>query len=318
MFKDLKQILRKEQCDASILITANVPSAKKIVVHGPNESDSGAIPSQFPIQEDTQFSQILQESLDFFSIDEHRQREYFLVDYRTNQIHNPSAYVRDYYFFKRSQYPQLNLVHMDPVRAHDALQKQAFTEKMVELGKVQFVTSVLKSSNQIVARVLFLHEELMKLPSFPRKALEADLGLYSNGCMGKVTIVDNRFPLEKLERVACFNEKKENLFLKKQELSALDFMHKLSWVKLIRQMFEAMVGNFAYSGDIHLFINVINGALVLYCEDAVMLRFCMATYINAGHQFRNVFALNGYAHEKGNYKSFFSFFRLPRRESDDM
>lgn len=60
-------------------------------------------------------------------------------------------------------------------------------------------------------------------------------------------------------------------------------------------MFEAMVGNFAYSGDIHLFINVINGALVLYCEDAVMLRFCMATYINAGHQFRNVFALNGYA-----------------------
>lgn len=36
MFKDLKQILRKEQCDASILLTANVPSAKKIVVHGPD------------------------------------------------------------------------------------------------------------------------------------------------------------------------------------------------------------------------------------------------------------------------------------------
>lgn len=35
MFKDLKQILRKEQCDASILLTANVPSAKKIIVHGP-------------------------------------------------------------------------------------------------------------------------------------------------------------------------------------------------------------------------------------------------------------------------------------------
>lgn len=37
MFKDLKQILRKEQCDASILLTANVPAAKKIVVHGPYE-----------------------------------------------------------------------------------------------------------------------------------------------------------------------------------------------------------------------------------------------------------------------------------------
>lgn len=30
------------------MVTANVPSAKKIVVHGP---DSSSIPSQFPIQE---------------------------------------------------------------------------------------------------------------------------------------------------------------------------------------------------------------------------------------------------------------------------
>ena len=39
--KDLKQILRKEQCDANLLITANVPSAKKIIVYGP---DVGGIP----------------------------------------------------------------------------------------------------------------------------------------------------------------------------------------------------------------------------------------------------------------------------------
>lgn len=32
--KDLKQVLRKEQCDSTLLITANVPSAKKIIVHG--------------------------------------------------------------------------------------------------------------------------------------------------------------------------------------------------------------------------------------------------------------------------------------------
>lgn len=49
MFKDLKQILRKEQCDASVLLTANVPSAKKIIVHGPDEKDEGSIPSQFPV-----------------------------------------------------------------------------------------------------------------------------------------------------------------------------------------------------------------------------------------------------------------------------
>ena len=36
------------------MITANVPSAKKIIVHGPTEPDEGAIPSQFPISEDIQ------------------------------------------------------------------------------------------------------------------------------------------------------------------------------------------------------------------------------------------------------------------------
>ena len=45
---------------------------------------------------------------------------------------------------------------------------------------------VLKNVNQVVQRVVFLHEDLMKLPSFPRKALEAELDLYHNGEMGKV------------------------------------------------------------------------------------------------------------------------------------
>lgn len=100
MFKDLKQILRKEQCDASILLTANVPSAKKIIVHGPQgfylnnfdfllifstDPDAGGIPSQFPVQEDTQFIQILRESLDFFGIDDCNHKEYFLIDYKTRK-----------------------------------------------------------------------------------------------------------------------------------------------------------------------------------------------------------------------------------------
>jgi hypothetical protein len=44
---------------------------------------------------------------------------------------------------------------------------------------------------KVVQRVVFLHEELMKLPSFPRKALEADLDLYKGGEMGKVSIFDS-------------------------------------------------------------------------------------------------------------------------------
>ena len=44
---------------------------------------------------------------------------------------------------------------------------------------------------KVVQRVVFLHEELMKLPSFPRKALEADLDLYKGGEMGKVSCPDS-------------------------------------------------------------------------------------------------------------------------------
>ncbi|XP_044582762.1 protein unc-80 homolog isoform X13 [Cotesia glomerata] len=263
MFKDLKQILRKEQCDASILLTANVPSAKKIIVHGPQDPDAGGIPSQFPVQEDTQFCQILRESLDFFGIEEHKHKEYFLVDYKTHQIHNPSSYVRDYYFFKRSQYPQLELIHMKPEDAFNALQRQELVHKFVEIGKVLLTWAILKNVDMVVQRVVFLHEELMKLPAFPRKALEADLDLYKGGEIGR-------------------------------ELLGLDVMHKFMWVRLIARMFEAMAGNFAYSGDIHLFLNVLNGAIILHSEDSCILRYVVATYINAAHNFKNIFSTNGY------------------------
>lgn len=51
-------------------------------------------------------------------------------------MHNLSAFVRDFYFFKRSQYPQLSLVHMDPRAAFDRLQRQAFVLQFIECGKV--------------------------------------------------------------------------------------------------------------------------------------------------------------------------------------
>ena len=40
---------------------------------------------------------------------------------------------------------------------------------------------------QVAQRVFFLHEELTKLPAFPRKALETDFHLYKGGHLGNVT-----------------------------------------------------------------------------------------------------------------------------------
>lgn len=59
-------------------------------------------------------------------------------------------------------------------------------------------------------------------------------------------------------------------------------------------MFEAMAGNFAYSSDIHLLMNVLNGALILHSQDSLILRYVVATYINGAHNFKNIFSLNGY------------------------
>lgn len=200
------------------------------------------------------------------------------------KILNPNWYVRDLYFFKRSQYPQLRLIEMKVDDAFNALQKQELIKKFVEIGKVHLTWAILKNVDmvniftnaicgqcdiksfvlklQVVQRVVFLHEELMKLPSFPRKALEADLDLYQGGQLGK-------------------------------ELLGLDVLHKFMWVRLIARMFEAMAGNFAYSGDIQLFLNVLSGAAILHSEDACIMRYVMATFINAAFNFKNIFSTNG-------------------------
>ena len=108
-------------------------------------------------------------------------------------IHNPQHYARDFYFFKRAQYPQLSLVHKKPAQAFMDLQKQCFLLKFVEIGKVMLTWGILKNVNHVVQRVVFLHEDLMKLPSFPRKALEAELDLYVNGEIGKVSRMETFF-----------------------------------------------------------------------------------------------------------------------------
>lgn len=179
------------------------------------------------------------------------------------QILNPICYVRDLYFFKRSQYPQLRLVQMKPDEAFGALQRQELWKKFVEIGKVHLTWAILKNVDMVVQRVVFLHEELMKLPSFPRKALESDLDLYQGGELGK-------------------------------ELLGLDVLHKFMWVRLIARMFEAMAGNFAYSADIQLFLNVLSGACILHSEDSCILRYVTATFINAAFNFKNIFSTNGY------------------------
>ncbi len=69
-------------------------------------------------------------------------------------IHNPQHYVRDFYFFKRSQYPQLALVHKKPEQAYVDLQRECLTLKFTEIGKVMLIWGILKNVNQVIWSVI--------------------------------------------------------------------------------------------------------------------------------------------------------------------
>ncbi|XP_072902899.1 protein unc-80 homolog isoform X3 [Hemitrygon akajei] len=260
-FKDLKQTMKKEQCEVKLLVTASMPGTKTLVVHGQNECD---IPTQLPVHEDTQFEAVLKECLEFFNIPEAQSNHYFLMDKRWNLIHYAKTYVRDIYPFRRSVSPQLNLVHMLPSKGQELIQKQVFTRKLEELGRVMFLMSLTQHIPAVhkQSHVSLLQEDLLRLPSFPRNAVDAEFSLFADH-QGK-------------------------------ELFGLDTLHKSMWIKLLEEMFLGMPSEYPWGDEIMLFLNVFNGALILHPEDSALLRQYAATAINTAVHFNHLFSLSGY------------------------
>ncbi|VUZ45470.1 unnamed protein product, partial [Hymenolepis diminuta] len=91
-------------------------------------------------------------------------------------------------------------MRVDRETGQQLLQRNAFSLKVQEVGKLLLVKTILQTTpaSHMSNHILFLREELAKLPSFPRKALEAEFTLYDCGDMGKA-------------------------------LFAMDSMHKLTW-----------------------------------------------------------------------------------------
>ncbi|XP_078453386.1 protein unc-80 homolog [Lampetra planeri] len=260
--KDLKQTLKKEQCDLKLLVTAAMPGTKTLVVHGPNECD---IPTQLPVHEDTLFEAVLKESLEFFNIPEAQSENCFLMDRRRNIIHYSKTYVRDIYPFRRSVSPQLILVKMDPEKGATLIQKQVLTRKLEEVGRLLFAKALTQHMphSHLQSHVSVLQEDLLRLPSFPRKAIEAEFSLFTDPQAGK-------------------------------ELFAVDCLQKLLWIRFLEEMFLGMPSEFPWGDEVMLFLNVFNGALLLHCEDSSLLRQFLATTINTALHFNHLFSLNGY------------------------
>ena len=66
-----------------------------------------------------------------------------------DQVLNPSAYVSDYCFFKRSQYPQLELIHLKPEETFKPLKRQELVHKFVETGTVLLTWATLKNVDMV-------------------------------------------------------------------------------------------------------------------------------------------------------------------------
>ncbi|OXB64717.1 hypothetical protein ASZ78_014988 [Callipepla squamata] len=254
--------MKKEQCEVKLLVTASMPGTKTLVVHGQNECD---IPTQLPVHEDTQFEALLKECLEFFNIPETQSSHYFLMDKRWNLIHYNKTYVRDIYPFRRSVSPQLNLVQMHPEKGQELIQKQVFTRKLEEVGRVLFLISLTQKipTAHKQSHVSMLQEDLLRLPSFPRNAIDAEFSLFSDPQAGK-------------------------------ELFGLDTLQKSLWIKLLEEMFLGMPSEFPWGDEIMLFLNVFNGALILHPEDSALLRQYAATVINTAVHFNHLFSLSGY------------------------
>ncbi|XP_031749789.1 protein unc-80 homolog isoform X25 [Xenopus tropicalis] len=261
-FKDLKQTMKKEQCEVKLLVTASMPGTKTLVVHGQNECD---IPTQLPVHEDTQFEALLKECLEFFNIADSQSANYFLMDKRWNLIHYNKTYVRDIYPFRRSVSPQLNLVHMPPEKGQELIQKQVFTRKLEEVGRVLFLISLTQKIPPAhkQSHVSMLQEDLLRLPSFPRSAVDAEFSLFNDPQAGK-------------------------------ELFGLDTLQKSLWIKLLEEMFLGMPSEFPWGDEMMLFLSVFNGALILHPEDSALLRQYAATAINTAVHFNHLFSLSGY------------------------
>eukprot|EP00108_Taenia_solium_P004580 TsM_000167300 transcript=TsM_000167300 gene=TsM_000167300 len=263
-FKDLKQTFRREQIDSTLLVTANLPCAKQFNVF----CDTICVAQLVKLQDDNKdyrFNDILTEALEGNGVTHSEYHLHVLCDDRSNIIRNSNHYVRDFYPFKRNHIPKLKLMRVDRETGQQLLQRNAFSLKVQEVGKLLLVKTILQTTaaSHMSNHILFLREELVKLPSFPRKALEAEFTLYECGDMGKA-------------------------------LFAMDSMHKLTWCQLINSMFQKMTSTFPWSTDLQLFLNVYNGTLVLHAEDTTILRQCLAFYLQCCYQFKMIFSVNGY------------------------
>ena len=78
-------------------------------------------------------------------------------------------------------------------------------------------------------------------------------------------------------------------------LSVMEVMRRYVMLggQLVANMLRGMSSTVTHAGDLPLFLNVVNGTLLLHADDTAMLRLCFASFINACRHFKQVFSTTG-------------------------
>jgi len=110
----------------------------------------------------------------------------------------------------------------------------------------------------------FIHKELVELTSFPRKVLTSLVQEAGQGGL-------QHYPLH-----------------------SSDVMLKATWVGFVLELFKSTEPDFNWSNSMVLFLNVINGALLLHGANYGILRLCLVSLLTAAAKFNPVFKRDGY------------------------
>eukprot|EP00794_Sanderia_malayensis_P013748 gene13748-15184_t len=252
--KDMKQVLRKEYCDSLFMITANIPGVKDIRVSHQSQTE------KFEVKETMTFAQLVSECQMRFDISD---RHLVLLDKHSGTLMEKDRLIKDYFIYKRGfPTPLLKLETMDPFESFKQRQEQAFVIKLTEIAKLNLCGQIF-STVPSQKHVTFIYTELFKQSTFPRKAIEWQFDLYRERGLGK-------------------------------ELRGVDVILRDSWIKFICTLLEHLTESIAIVEENEMFLSVLNGALLLLCEDVVILRTCLAGFINLSRHFEKIFSVNGY------------------------
>ena len=169
--KQLKNTLRKEQCEMSIFLTSSSNGIKKITCFGPDEF---LIPHQIEINNEAYtFRDLLKEGIEFYRLYPTENKEFFLKDTRLGKLLNPGVLVRDHFLARKGMTPQVTLVEMDPHSAQKSILSMNIQMISSDISRLSLMLSLLRNAWDAESESFFIKNELIRAANFPRKSIES-------------------------------------------------------------------------------------------------------------------------------------------------